>query len=451
MRFYILKAKIKGIKNINEEIVLNFYKDIVQKSNFNTDNYHVKAIYGSNGAGKTAIMKAIDIYKNIILNEDYITVENVNSDFKNLINQIQNSFHIELIYAVVKGNKVSDIYSSYICLEKENDKFVIKEEKLCKLKGNNLNKLENFIPVYHVVSGELKVLNAKQKIEEIVNNATFNLLRKQALAPTVAFYWVKNKDININDSFFQDIGLNMIFCMSINILLQDSDENYINFNNVSEQIKTITNMQKEIDDEKIFQQLLLKNKITKEYIEKVSKEKFQDYERWVSDLKSFIRVFKNDLKEIDIQKSENGDFYECELVLVYNNGARISKKYESTGIKKIINLYSALCDLNDGYIVFIDEFDANLHDVLLDKIIEYIVNYAKGQLVFTTHNVQLMDVLKGNKNSIDFLSDSSKIVSWVKNGNYSPINLYKKGLIDQSPFNLEAFNFLGVFGDVADE
>ncbi len=110
-------------------------------------------------------------------------------------------------------------------------------------------------------------------------------------------------------------------------------------------------------------------------------------------------------------------------------------------------MYSALCDLEEGKIVFIDEFDANLHDVLLVKLVDYIKQYSNGQFIFTTHNLAPMDILQKAKHSIDFLSPDSRITSWKKNGNYTAASLYSKGLIEYSPFNLEAFNFLGVFGE----
>ena len=75
------------------------------------------------------------------------------------------------------------------------------------------------------------------------------------------------------------------------------------------------------------------------------------------------------------------------------------------------------------------------------------MHYAQGQFVFTTHNLGPMDVLKTANNSIDFLSTDSRLVSWTKNGHYTPASQYSKGLIKYSPFNIEPFNFLGVFGD----
>ena len=59
--YYLLKAEISGIKNIDSPIHLDFYPNII---NDMTDFHHnhVKGIYGSNGAGKTAIITAFYIY-----------------------------------------------------------------------------------------------------------------------------------------------------------------------------------------------------------------------------------------------------------------------------------------------------------------------------------------------------------------------------------------------------
>lgn len=72
--------------------------------------------------------------------------------------------------------------------------------------------------------------------------------------------------------------------------------------------------------------------------------------------------------------------------------------------------------------------------------------YGKGQLCFTTHNVGPMDVLKHHKKSIDFLSEDHEIYSWTTSGNYSPSKLYRNGMIEGSPFNIDSIDFIGIFG-----
>ena len=130
--------------------------------------------------------------------------------------------------------------------------------------------------------------------------------------------------------------------------------------------------------------------------------------------------------------------------MVYDNYS-ISTEFESTGIKKLIKLFIYLDIMAKGGIVFIDELDSNLHDVYLCALLEYLMDFGKGQLCFTTHNVGPMDILKKHKKSIDFLSVDNKIYSWTSNGNYSPSKLYRTGMIEGSPFNIDSIDFIGIF------
>jgi AAA15 family ATPase/GTPase len=126
---------------------------------------------------------------------------------------------------------------------------------------------------------------------------------------------------------------------------------------------------------------------------------------------------------------------------------RVHIGFESTGIKRLIRIFDYLTLAMDGKIVFIDEMDSNINDVYLCKIVEFFKLYGKGQLCFTTHSTSPMEVLKDSKNSIDFLSSDSRIVPWKKNGNYTPESLYRRGMIEYLPFNIEAEDFLGILGD----
>ena len=66
----------------------------------------------------------------------------------------------------------------------------------------------------------------------------------------------------------------------------------------------------------------------------------------------------------------------------------------------------------DGQITFIDELDANINDVYLDKLIEYFILYGNGQLCFTAHNLSPMSLLKRNKESINFISSINTVHTW---------------------------------------
>ena len=153
------------------------------------------------------------------------------------------------------------------------------------------------------------------------------------------------------------------------------------------------------------------------------------------------------MTDISIDRKEDGDNYVCNLNMVYGDYV-VHTEFESTGVKKLIRLFDYLQFMVRGGIVFIDEFDSNLHDVYLCALLEYLMEYGKGQLCFTTHNVGPMDVLKRNKKSIDFLSIDHKIYPWTTNGNYSPSKLYRNGMIEGSPFNVDSIDFIGIFDSI---
>lgn len=446
MKFFLLRMKVNGIKSIDKEVQLDFYKGTLSKK-FDAANSHVKAIYGPNGAGKTALVYAVEIYKNLVMNSDYLAMSNATGALDNLINQKSKRFIIEMYFAVFNKEKQLDsVYRHKIVLEKVSERYSITEERLCKLTGLQLNNQDKYTSIFWAKNGEILDL-PKEGESEKIKIAAMNLLDKQSFVTILIKHIFGDKGIILGNKLDVAVLYSLIFAFSINILMQDSDKNYINFSSVTSQLDAIQTQKKKLNDDNIFLNLLRENRIPQRQTEQVPKKDFEKFEKYIDNLCSFIRVFKDDFQTIEIKKDENGDNYECEIILIYNDGKRINKKYESTGIKKIIEMYSALCSVENGDIVFIDEFDANIHDVLLVKLVEYVMDYAEGQLIFTTHNLAPMDVLQKAKHSIDFLSPDSRIASWTSNGNYTAASLYRKGLIEYSPFNIEPFSFIGVFGD----
>ena len=65
--FYLLKLEVFGIKNIEKTVEIDFYKKTIA-DDFNPEKYKIKGIYGENGSGKTAIVTAVKIFRNLIIN-----------------------------------------------------------------------------------------------------------------------------------------------------------------------------------------------------------------------------------------------------------------------------------------------------------------------------------------------------------------------------------------------
>lgn len=439
MKFYLLKMIVNGVKNIDKSVELSFYKKTLSEK-FDTDKYNVKAIYGANGAGKTALVYSAEIYRKFVLNKDYLALYNNNSSLLNLINQNIKKLDIEMVYAVLSDDYlIKNVFSHAFSLINVNDKYQIKSEELKELIGKRLNSANKWQILYRVNDGEL-IDNHDALLEDISKNVLFD----RSVVSNVALY--NSKHGEVDNEVFNKIMYSYYFAQNMTVMLYTSDTNYINFNYITKQVETLSKYQQQME-QNIFSQLLLNQSLVYNDEIPVKKSNYEEFEKRIENLCKFLQVFKTDLKDLLIKKEENTDYYICNITFIYNDGRKVARQYESTGIKKLMSLYYALCNVENGGIVFIDEFDANIHDVILLKLVDYIRQFTKGQLIFTTHNLGPMEVLQKDKCSIDFLSNDSRITSWKKIGNCSAVNVYRKGLIKYSPFNIEAFSFLGVFGD----
>lgn len=438
MKNYLLKMAVYGVKNIDKKVELNFYNKVLKKKP-EFKNCNVKAIYGANGSGKTAIMYAAEIYKQFVIDKDYVAYYTRNSNLYNLINKNTHRMEVEMVFAVLNDDMVlQNIYSHNISFALRNDILFIEGEHLKKLHGYRINDESKFETIYEVKNGEL--IN---NTNEFLSEASKNILAERSVVSNIIYQSIGKPEIE-KQPIFSDILDVYGFAQNLTIVINGTDKNYINLNYIVKQMNAIAKYEKEFDSN-LFNKLLFKQKLVSPDELIIDKEMFGTFKQDMTNMCKFIQVFKSDLSDIDVKEEEMADSYVCNVYFVYNDGKRIARQYESTGIKKLMTLYYALCDVDAGKIVFIDEFDANIHDIILIKLIEYIQSYSKGQFIFTTHNLGPMDVLQNSKYSIDFLSNDSQIVPWVKFGNSSAASVYTRGLIKYSPFNIEAFDFLGVF------
>lgn len=81
-----------------------------------------------------------------------------------------------------------------------------------------------------------------------------------------------------------------------------------------------------------------------------------------------------------------------------DNGMEIyqmDKKYESTGTMRTLGIEAAVYEaLKRNAVLPIDELETSLHPMLLEKILfEYLKTHSRSQLIVTTHNDGLLDLL----------------------------------------------------------
>lgn len=70
---------------------------------------------------------------------------------------------------------------------------------------------------------------------------------------------------------------------------------------------------------------------------------------------------------------------------------RIDFERESAGNRQLLNISCYLLTACMGGVVILDEAEANIHDLLFQKLLEEIRPILKGQVIMTTHNTMLME------------------------------------------------------------
>ena len=443
---YLVNYRVKGIKTLEEEVSLSFYKKTITMP-LDTKEYNIKGIYGINGSGKSGIVASVDILRNLLLYDGYLNNPMVQKNLDAIINKKSKELFIGADFLAEYKEKTY-LYRYGILLKKTvTDKFAISSEKLSYRLATS--KKDDFNSLIEVKNGIIDYIDIKND-EELKNTfiqSTLNLLSMSAVS-SVFLDKMYPYEEQINNIISLD-GVLLLINLGIRMkVYMDQSDNHIDY-----LLKNMLMYTMETDKDDTYIDSLRKGalRLNRSSIDAISggtdliaKPIYTLYEKKVKRLKEFIKIFKPDLTDISIDRKEDGDNYVCNLNMVYGDYV-VHTEFESTGVKKLIRLFDFLQNMVQGGIVFIDEFDSNLHDVYLCALLEYLMEYGKGQLCFTTHNVGPMDVLKRNKKSIDFLSIDHKIYPWTTNGNYSPSKLYRNGMIEGSPFNVDSIDFIGIF------
>ena len=428
MDFYLLEFKLNGIKNIEKEIAISFYKQDIRK--FNRENYNVKGIFGRNGIGKTAIIKGIEILRNIVLDSDYLILKS--SLLNEIINKKLKECYLSVEFLVVDKDNKKHIFEHSINLKIKNGKIIITKEIINKKKLDRKEVLKTLI----IENGEINKdkSNYFKNLDEIVK-LSMNLLDRKSIINLVIDNIGEQKSEK-----FEYMYLYLLY-LKINIFTHLEDNHnknlFINFEDLKWFDKVYFDY---VNREAKKRNILSKNKEEIDFLNKSLKRK-----------ERFLKLFNPELDKINFEKKDfDENYYEIEYVFNYKD-YKINFEYESMGMKSLFRLFDVLDTVNNGGIVFVDEIDMSIHDLYLNRLIEFFAKNGKGQFTFTAHNTSILDTLKKYKNSIDFMTEYQEIKPWIKNGNYSPRKQYLEGMLPNMPYNIEYYDFFEIFNTFEEE
>lgn len=374
------KIEITNLKNVDSGVV-----DFTDNETF----INVTGIYGQNGSGKTTLVDALDIVRELILG-----------------NRVS-----ENVAGMLNGTTPASILIETEVLGERTIRYVLSLEKY-EAKGNQ------------------SLLRVKS---ETISSKT---LEKGRRFRQLANYEYGTKDV-VTFNPFQQVASNDALQI-ISDVVEEKQSSFLFSSNFKKILKEATKLSELID---VMGQLgsFAENMrvYTAKYAGLISADiltpvgihlkdetteihgllPFQLQKNGSFVPKELLGVYKSAIKEMNVLLPEIIPGLQLEVIerearlgstgkdevrlefIANRGGKRFSLSYESDGIKKIIGIIGFLVEVynNPDIIVVIDEFDSGIYEYLLGELIEIMATGAKGQLIFTSHNLRVLEVLPTNK------------------------------------------------------
>ncbi|MBR0509071.1 MAG: AAA family ATPase [Clostridia bacterium] len=102
-----------------------------------------------------------------------------------------------------------------------------------------------------------------------------------------------------------------------------------------------------------------------------------------------------EIKDNGLASNEKNETVHVFEIVSNRNGVSIPLKYESDGIRRIVSILSLLIAVYNqpSMTIAIDEMDSGIFEYLLGEILQVLSESARGQLVFSSHNLRPLEVL----------------------------------------------------------
>lgn len=347
----------------------------------------MSAIYGANGAGKSNLSKALSAIQEFVIDGE-LTSQITANKHKFTKEEENQEFVIEIIH-----NDVPYIYG--FCIE--NKKILSEELYLSSLgKGDDTLILKRSISSGRNKLEFYKEFYKKEENKTLAKVIQDNLIKKDKSVLKI----LSEMD---NDDFF-----------SIRLFM---DYFRYNFAVISPESRP-TGLALRIESEEQFKDYVIDmmrscgigiEDIKTETISLLEMANVVDSDN-VMTIKKFIQDFKEENKEGDIVRmiGPNSE----EIILVYEDGQVVAKRLqfqhkskgkksevfslsqESDGTIRLLDYMPLFYDVfQNNMTYFVDEIERSIHPLLIKKLVKLFADSkeTKGQLIFTTHETNLLD------------------------------------------------------------
>lgn len=402
----LASLSISNIKNVN-------YGQITMpnahRKHVSDKNAEILGIYGQNGSGKTAVVDAMYYLQGIMignaLEDDIAEYIDVNSEHAE-INADFNIFMDSTIYEV--GYKV---------LLKKSPKgaTIIRETLSCAINENDSRTNKTVFMDYQRTDKE-NIFTPKKRLEELIeidkeNKMDLLVAKKIAEKNNCSYIFGESsretffKEYENNFKHYSNIIKSLfMFALKDLFVIRNTHSGVISAN-------FLLPMAFRIEQDEIGVKGDFAIPLTKPQVLNEERKNILDtiVEQINMVLYTIIPGMKIGVYDYGKQLTDDGEIgYRVELVSIRENMPPIPIRMESEGIIKIISILNVLIQAfgNPSICLVVDELDAGIFEYMLGELLDVFRKSAKGQLIFTSHNLRPLEML--DKDSIMFSTANPK-------------------------------------------
>lgn len=390
---------LKNIKNVkNGTIVM----PLTNERKFEYGRAEVLGIYGQNGSGKTAIVDALYFLQSIMIGEalnqrilDYIDTDSLNAE----INAEFNIFGDNVLYEV----------GYHIIFSKAEEGITIEREYLnCAINRDGYRTNKNIFMDYQKNQTEI-IFKPLKRLDELVGkdkNTQMDLIVARKMAEKSNCSYIFGKDsreifLKKNDKFedyARVIRALFVFALRDLFVINSSHSGVISAN-------FLLPMAFQIEKEKTGMKGDFAVPLMEPVILDIERKNILDeiVNQINTVLYTIIPGMSIEVKDYGKQAMDSGEEgWKVELMSNRDRKRTIPIRMESEGIIKIVSILNVLIQAfgNPSICLVIDELDAGIFEYMLGELLDIFNKSAKGQLIFTSHNLRALEML--DKDSIMF-------------------------------------------------
>ncbi len=389
----LASLKISNIKNVKsgQIIMPNMYRKMLSYK-----NAEVLGIYGQNGSGKTAVIDVLYYLQKIMTGS---TLEEELADY---IGANGTRAEIAADFSIFTGAVIYETGYKVILQRTGREVQIIQETLSCAVNNGDSRSNKTVFMDYQRADKE-NIFTPQKRLDEIITSNAENktdliVARKIAEKENCSYIFGEgSRDIfckkyeNHFKQYSAVIKSLFLFALRDLFVIRNTHSGVISAN-------FLLPMAFKIEKNKIGMKGDFAIPLTEPVILSEERKNLLDVivQQINMVLFTIIPGMRIDVMNYGGQLTDSGEQgYRVELVSVRENMPPIPIRMESEGIIKIISILNILIQAfgNPSICLAIDELDAGIFEYMLGEILDIFNKSAKGQLIFTSHNLRPLEML----------------------------------------------------------